>query len=227
MLFRTWKSGQVLYGLVQIHSQGLKLSPFTRIWSICVISHVCGWNHDPPFPHHLSRKERRKISRVDLLFCLYIVTNSPATAMLSCWIFVIRCAVEMSDGGYENRIGLFLSPTCFVFKCHLSIYPLNPIFFWSTMNFNCMNREKQKQNYFWNAEAETLSFECSLMAAGCLIGSGRGYAAGSVLITSTPVLILLTLEGWQAESTPPLVLIQWSTGLKLKTLGSQVSHPNR
>ena len=67
------------------------------------------------------------------------------------------------------------------------------------------------------------------MAAGCIIGSGRGYAADAVF--------LLPVHWYQYSfcrprkddvlSQPHLVLIQRQTGLKLRTLGSQVSHPNR
>ena len=65
-----------------------------------------------------------------------------------------------------------------------------------------------------------------LRVPGCNIGSGRGYAADAVSLLAVHWYSFCQPQKDDRLSEPHLVLIQRTTGLKLSTLGSQVSHAN-
>ena len=62
----------------------------------------------------------------------------------------------------------------------------------------------------------------AFLAAGCIIGSGRSYATDAVPLLPVYFTDLGRMTGW----VNPLMLIQWKTGLELRTLGPQASHAN-
>ena len=75
-----------------------------------------------------------------------------------------------------------------------------------------------------NTHSHTLM--CSLEAAGCISGLGHGCAADAVLLLPVHWCSFHQPQKDDRLSQPNLVLIQQPTGLKLRALGSQASHPN-
>ena len=85
-------------------------------------------------------------------------------------------------------------------------------------------RQKNRQN---NALSQLIHSCAAFGLAGCIIGYGRGYAADAVPQLPEHWCSFCQPQKDDRLSQPHVVLIQWPTGLELRTRASQVIHPNR